>query len=534
MREAVTSFENRVRYRIYSKNRVLSEADAITLNKNYLLYSSEYIWQHESFLLKYNSSEQVLEGSTFFGDCIDDEWHIVSILQQISKTHPGYVIQCNDNDGEFLLIEAADHLSKEQEPETTKNKVFIHRGELHIIPITTEITLEKAIEFIYAETPTVASTLIQQSAFGKIKAGVDFHYGTVLIPQRIAQILYYSPEIIATAIDAFYTREPSQMKYCNKMLAFPPTTSVKCTIKYTKTLYAQLHSVNIAPIDVFQLPKQDESGYKAAYMGMKLACGFEILFNQVNKDMGNGYQTFVDKLTNLGYYRGELKGSREYQRLESLARKLYVSDQKENIKDFQIMEMKRLYEEPLIDLDLFTVKEDESDDWLYLDPREVDDMLSQNKTTDLDSDDSDGSDGSLDDNEREQLAEMKGILGGFNSFVDKESSVGGVILPGDLSDDSSSDEDYQPISFNPDSFMIKIARGLDQNVGKEEGLEEVMEAMGRELDSVLEDDMLKDVDLDANLMKNLLESFEAQGGLSGPVSNIIGSLGLKLPKPNDS
>jgi hypothetical protein len=39
-----------------------------------------------------------------------------------------------------------------------------------------------------------------------------------------------------------------------------------------------------------------------------------------------------------------------------------------------------------------------------------------------------------------------------------------------------------------------------------------------------------DVNVDANLMKNLLESFASQEGLPGPTGNILGTLGVRLPK----
>ena len=37
------------------------------------------------------------------------------------------------------------------------------------------------------------------------------------------------------------------------------------------------------------------------------------------------------------------------------------------------------------------------------------------------------------------------------------------------------------------------------------------------------------VDLDFNLVQNLLASYNAQGGLPGPISNLVGMMGLELP-----
>lgn len=40
----------------------------------------------------------------------------------------------------------------------------------------------------------------------------------------------------------------------------------------------------------------------------------------------------------------------------------------------------------------------------------------------------------------------------------------------------------------------------------------------------------EDLDIDFNLAKNLLESFKSQGGVSGPGSNLLGLMGLRLPR----
>ena len=44
---------------------------------------------------------------------------------------------------------------------------------------------------------------------------------------------------------------------------------------------------------------------------------------------------------------------------------------------------------------------------------------------------------------------------------------------------------------------------------------------------------LKPVNLDFNLVKNLLASYSSQGGLAGPTSNLLGSMGISLPEDGD-
>jgi hypothetical protein len=48
-----------------------------------------------------------------------------------------------------------------------------------------------------------------------------------------------------------------------------------------------------------------------------------------------------------------------------------------------------------------------------------------------------------------------------------------------------------------------------------------------------EDDDFRPVDVDLNAVKNLLESYGSQHGLPGPASNILGSMGFRLPPPSE-
>ena len=45
----------------------------------------------------------------------------------------------------------------------------------------------------------------------------------------------------------------------------------------------------------------------------------------------------------------------------------------------------------------------------------------------------------------------------------------------------------------------------------------------------LDDDDFRPVDVDMNLVKNMLQSYGSQQGEAGPASNILGTMGVKLP-----
>lgn len=47
------------------------------------------------------------------------------------------------------------------------------------------------------------------------------------------------------------------------------------------------------------------------------------------------------------------------------------------------------------------------------------------------------------------------------------------------------------------------------------------------------DEEFRPVDVDVNLVKNLLDSFACQQGLPGPTSNLLGLMGVELPKDDN-
>lgn len=115
-----------------------------------------------------------LWGSLDFGDNLEDEWFVVWLLLELSRAFPvtarcalGALLLpprpvalphcCSaaavrgratppypaspqssrawDNDGEFLLIEAAYGLPRWLKPETAQNRLWLHAGAVHLVPL---------------------------------------------------------------------------------------------------------------------------------------------------------------------------------------------------------------------------------------------------------------------------------------------------------------------------------------------------------------------------------------------------------------
>ena len=95
--------------------------------------------------------------------------------------------------------------------------------------------------------------------------------------------------------------------------------------------------------------------------------------------------------------------------------------------------------------------------------------------------------------------------------------------------------------------LVKVFLGVaNYNVmldaDEEEGLSHAMQQMDKELANTTmatsfdrieqqqQGEGLKPVDIDFNLVKNLLESYTSQEGGAGPTSNILQSMGIKMPE----
>jgi hypothetical protein len=521
--------ENWVQYRIHGSTIDERIATEWTLKYNNL--HPEYIWHKESFCLQFQDG--YLIGKTHIGECIEDEWFLVYLLKLLSIEYPELVIQVQDNDGEFLLIEAADHLPTEMEPDMMENRVFLYSGKLHIIPL--EITfmgLHEAISIIQSALQTEASSVIAQTAFRRadcypFRIREIMHKAQVKIPHRIAHILHHCPQLVAPAIELLYTRDPFSTKVCHRMEHFPPIDLVDMTVTFTRTLYAQLLNIPFRAPDVFDMPASEHPSYTAHELGMKLACGFEILLTRNFEVLDHdSYHKFKKRLEQLGYFQNEIEGSQLYQKLEVKAKTQFLQQHK---NPYWIEELKKLMTTPLTDPLLFCNDASGDDSWMYMEQKDLDQLLESKKVQLDDLDD----DFSLDEEDEQELEKLTGLVAGVDRFVKKDSGVKGVLVPGQLSDDEDSDEEYLPISFDADKYLSALQPDSTRPSSKEEEL--TLHSLEDELQGIRENDFEThegEINVNYNLLKNLITSFSEQDGLAGPASNLISSLGLPLPKPN--
>lgn len=99
-------------------------------------YSKHYPWFGSCPSLKIAHHEEFvyLYGSLVYGDDIETMWLIISILQKYSCDKPDIFVHFFDQDGEFLLSEAAENLSLWLEPDVATNRVWLNNGHIRVIP----------------------------------------------------------------------------------------------------------------------------------------------------------------------------------------------------------------------------------------------------------------------------------------------------------------------------------------------------------------------------------------------------------------
>uniref|UniRef100_A0A8C6LZB1 Ecdysoneless cell cycle regulator n=1 Tax=Nothobranchius furzeri TaxID=105023 RepID=A0A8C6LZB1_NOTFU len=552
----------------------------------------QYIWQHQPFSLRFHSEKGNIPahigGSSQFGDNVEDEWFIVYLLKQITEVFPELAARVEDNDGEFILIEAADYLPKWLNPDTSENRVFLYKGELHILPCPSKLSpvgfpvdvvpsVAEAIELLSTHpdscqaSPKICSALNKRIKGYPEKIQSNLHRAHCFIPAGVATVLAQRPDLVAPAVSAFYLRDPVDLQACRSFKTFPPDTRILTLVTFTRCLYAQLQQQDFIPDrrSGFSLPPRSHPQYKAYELGMKLAHGFEILCSKCRLPSSEPnapvscnpqWKGFLESLKKNDYFQGELEGSVRFkERLRSAEiffKYSVVSKSSPLSPGEEVVEV--LHSSPPFDLEELKKQQSqlpqEDSDFLC----KISHFLSSSfrkSVTQPFSFDPDTMASALDK-----------LLGTYTVPDDTNTSnltffLGHLqcIFPGskeeldsdDLDDDDDDDDDDEDETEkgSSDHADMSGAETLD-------GLKRYMDQMDQELMSTnvgqsftssppsagdglpgeedgMEAEDIQPLDIDVNLVTNLLESLSSQAGLAGPASNLLQSLGLHLPPNSD-
>jgi len=534
-----------------------------------------------------NNAEQFqphFYGYTEFGDNIEDEWFIVWILRQLTVKYKGLVVRIVDNDGEFLMIESAEKLPNWVNSDTDQNRVYMYDGGVHVIPATcspkdsannvinvfTAVHIIRELPKLSICDPSVQQVINKRLVDFPDKALKSLHTAQVYLPALIVAILAKYPGLISTAVRAFYLRDTLDLKACRAMKYFPPETCVKTVTTLPRCQYAQLMVQNYKPDHRtgWKIYSATSKDYKAHDVGLKIACGFEIMasrnepITKTSTDSNLGaevrWERYVLSLKNKGYFRKELEGSKLYKELITEARKFYEESMLDNSSKSPI-DIHQIMKNVTYDMEELRCKEknlpeSESEEWMNVSPDQLENLLKEKC------------------NIQDTPISEETLTENLTQFLNKVSSYKGVETAGDAIDDTTD----TGINFDTESFtqaMSKILdlaipdcgfqdesdNSLDYSDDDADGMKdlevpkdadeimEYMKQMDKELQgstmaksfvsnsakpesSKLEEDSFDDVEdfepvnVDMNAVGNLLASYQAQHGLPGPTSSLLASL----------
>ncbi|WZZ00794.1 hypothetical protein YC2023_073122 [Brassica napus] len=591
-------------------------------------FTSPYIWQHEPFSLSISLSPSAscpctdtplphLHGKLKYGDNLEDEWFAVFLLFRISAAFPSTSIRVWDTDGEFLLIEAAFHLPRWLNPETSRNRVFLRGGDLHVVPRSRlpDPSLITSLRFLLERggSESRASDPVQTALRNRVSGYPDrawrsMHRVRVRVPVSVAHVLRHVPFLISLAVEGFYDRDVDSMKHAAKMEKFLSKEEelVVVNVKMSRAMYAQLVQQKFQAPSCYPMPSiSDREAYAEAEIGMKIACGMEMMYQERKKEgedgRGSGWSKYKENLEKSGYFEGLLCGSKEYKRLMENAEEYYQkSSSVSRTREIMSAPVRRIDEILALpysedDFKGQEVAVSDSDSWLYDGEDELNSVLQErqkemefyNEKKERKQKGKEKEEGGSSSDANVNNFDLGDISKSMEQFIQKVSSYKGAEVP--------QNRDFKEVNLDVDRFMKDIESMLGSQGGQEEVdddsdgsegssmdmdfddesegedpnddekeafMESYSGAMNEELkNSTLDksfehvnqlsskqngessktteekeeddDDEFTPIDADFNLVKNLLESYSSQQGLPGPASNLLGLMGLQLPKDSN-
>lgn len=410
----------------------------------------------------------------------------------------------------------------------------------------------------------------------------------VTIPRKLACILHDRPTSIAPATESFYLRDPIAMKpllSSSSDLIFPPENLVSVSVRFTRVLYAQLKSQQFAaPMawrEKITQAEKDALGngikhkqYAQLLLGMKITSGFEMLLTDPKNgdkrvvrevkillgDLESGEMTLPtdseiaawkdatreddEKWLDINFedFERELQGNSKEEEKSGVPG-AFGPEVPPGFGDAKTQaDLKRMVER----FESFLNDDQAGPDGVEMDDMDFDD---DEEDSEEDSEDED-KDVSFDEQEfARMMREMMGMPSEEDGSESKLGNSTAKLGKSRIEELESDDEEDEEGDGDEGSQIQKVMQKMEAELneagalnldptpsklnalkgkGSSAKLPNLTEKEGWEEES---DD--EDVNIDFNLAKNLLESFKSQSGMPGPGGNLMGMMGIQLPRDED-
>ncbi|TQV98299.1 hypothetical protein V2A60_007946 [Cordyceps javanica] len=539
--------ENSMEYMIFVLDdslegiQYLSRLENISKEATRLMNSvaKDYIWQRDEFQLSVVNDQGLiyLHGTTDYGDAVEDEWLIVYVLRELSKSHPELFIRVADEDGEFLLVEAANTLPSWLNPEIDRCRVWIQDGKLKIIPLpsdktkpdaTKSLTLTGAVNCLRNKSENlIHSTSIEDEAFYRLE---NVKFSRVLFAQLRSQ-RFETPKRWQNTIKAQIEGENKDGAKISNILAFEDGMKLTCGYEM---LALTAEKSNHRAVREFGIMLEDlkEDGDEELPSNKNIETWLHVKRNDDESWLDINYVDFEREL--------EGQGAKPH------ASHLHSSGFGDSRTQDNLRKIVSRFEAFL------------NDETAGLDGAEVNGTDMDNDEYDCmdeDDEDSDDESGDLEDSEvsfdeyafSRMMKEMVGLP------VDNRSLPATVRRKGkaaaertNVQDIGTEDQAIKNLSLQMEAELkshgalhLEDSKRQQGKRDHENRSRDDIKAMNKHNVAEEEDrknddeDSDKEVDIDYNLAKNLLESFKSQVGTAGPTGNLLGLMGFQLPRDED-
>lgn len=402
------------------------------------------------------------------------------------------------------------------------------------------------------------------------------HHSRVILPRKLAYLLHQDAAYISPAVEAFYLRDPIALRplqaQSEEQLILAPEDLVSVVVKFTKVGFAQLKSQQ------FPFPpawarvvatKGHTFSRTGLEMGMKVTCGFEMLLSDPQNQDKRSVREMKIVLDDVQKGEDQLPRDSEISTWEAQEASEAWLDI--NFEDFDnelsgkgetlrrsgggfgdksaqenLRKMVARFEEFL------------NDDAAGSDGAEITDEM------DNETDDEDGGERGMHSSSTSDVGEDKGISFDEAEFYRMMREVMGMPAdsgegqstsptvahtnitrkdPADGEDESNEDEEEEVRRLTKamelelkDAGALSLDPPQSGTGGRQKQLASVenrITGMTDEDDLEEEKDSEAELDIDFNLAKNMLESFKSQAGMAGPGGNLMGMMGMRLPRDEE-
>ena len=437
------------------------------------------------------------------------------------------------------------------------------------------LTLQEASQFIEEDhSRLLHSPLVEAEAFYRLRnypkqIADSLHHALAKIPRSLAYVLHENAAYVNPAVEAFYLRDPIAMRplqtTSSRDHVFPPNDLVATLVKFTKVGYAQLKSQHFSapPSWAGVSAEQVSAKLKAqAETGMKLTCGFEMLMSDPQNQDTKAVREIKLLLEDIATGEDELPSDNAMStwtkreddeawldiNFEDLEKELggkATGDTTRPSGGFGDKSAEENLRKMVARFEDFLNDDDAGSEGAQ--------CLDEMDNDDDDGDSEEGNSISSEDEDKEvsfdeaQFATMMREMMGVPAETEAAASNAdrNPDQPPHLNTDESSDaeatseeEEIRRLTQLmeaelKDAGALQIDRASKVKELQKQRLERNQDNLAADDSDHESGDENDGVNIDYNLAKNLLESFKSQAGMAGPGGNLMGLMGLQMPRDED-